>query len=150
MESNEGKGKIARLQEWMKRVPDWILSIVCLGVILWLTLSPDPLGDVDTQWFEGVDKVVHGIMFFGLTLCFLIDAKRARGWQRLKLPAIGAFTLLGMLIGMGIEFLQPAFGRGFEFWDMGADAFGAVLAGTIWTFVDGILTMDDNYKARHE
>lgn len=137
------------LHKFLKKFPHWILSIVCLTVILWLTLVPDPLGETDVPWFEGADKLVHGIMFFGLALCLLLDTKRAQDWKMMSLAQIGGLTLLSMLIGIGIECVQPLFGRGFEFWDMGADAFGAVLAGTLWTVVDGAFTIDDKLK-KHE
>ena len=125
-----------------------MLSVLCLSVILWLTLFPDPLGDTDIPLFPGADKLAHGLMFFGLTLCMLVDLKRKRGWKELQLPQISIVTLIGMLIGIGIEFLQPLVGRSFEFLDMGADAFGAVLAGTLWTFADGALTIDNEVRRR--
>lgn len=148
MNKNCTKGKVAQARRMLERVPHWLLSAVCLLVILWLTLVPDPLGDTELPLFPGADKVVHGLMFFGLTLCFLIDLKRSRGWKKLGLPQISFATIVGMLIGIGIEFLQPEVGRSFEFWDMGADAFGAVFAGTLWTLVDGILTIDDKMEER--
>ncbi|MDE5842852.1 MAG: VanZ family protein [Muribaculaceae bacterium] len=139
---------VKRLHVALRRVPHWLLSVVCLGVILWLTLSPDPLGDTDMEWFEGADKVVHGLMFFGLTLCMLVDAKRWRDWRRMKLPLVGGITIVGLLIGMGIEFVQPLCGRSFEFRDMGADAFGAVVAGALWVLMDGALTEEDKIEGK--
>ncbi|MDE6812202.1 MAG: VanZ family protein [Muribaculaceae bacterium] len=142
------KSNIKRLQDAMRKVPDWLLSSACLLLILWLTLFPHPFGDKDFELFEGADKLIHGIMFFGLTLCLLFDAKRSKGWKRMQLPLIGGLTLVGMLIGMGIEFLQPMCGRSFEFMDMGADAFGAVLAGASWTLIDGALTIYDREEGK--
>ncbi|MDE6010877.1 MAG: hypothetical protein K2F87_05500 [Muribaculaceae bacterium] len=126
-----------RIHRIMRRVPRWILTAVCLGVILYLTLVPDPLGDEDLPWFPGADKLVHGIMFFGLTLCMLVDAMRSRGWRRLSLPVISLISIIGMSAGIGIEYLQDAMGlgRGKEFGDMVADAFGAIVAGVLWIFV---------------
>lgn len=125
----------------MSRVPHWLLTAVCLAAILYLTLVPDPLGDDSPSLFEGADKVAHGIMFFGLVLCALFDAQRARGWRAVPLPGVALATVLGMGAGIGIEYLQRAMdlGRGFEGADMAADAVGAVVAGALWTFIGGAL-----------
>ncbi len=128
-----------KIHALMRRVPDWILSIVCLGVIFWLTLTPQPLGEEEPELFPGADKVAHGLMFFALTLCLNFDMLRHKDWHRLKLPMIAALSLLSMTIGIIIEVIQPEIGRGFEFWDMGADAFGAILAGTLWILIGGWL-----------
>ncbi len=136
----------------MRRVPRWLFTGICLAVILYLTLMPDPLGHNDAPLFPGADKVVHGIMFFGLTLCMLFDALRARGWRRLPLPLTALITLIGIGVGIAIEYIQlaMALGRGFEYPDMIADAFGACVAGALWTlFSDKISTISDDQNDTH-
>lgn len=134
-----------KLHAWMKRVPRWLFTVVCLLVILYLTLMPDPLGDEELPLFPGADKIVHGLMFFGLTICMLFDEMRARGWKVLSLPVISLISLIGMGVGIGIEYLQEAMdlGRGKEFWDMVADAFGAISAGALWILFGGAITLTD-------
>lgn len=141
-----------RLHKWMRSVPRWLCTVVCLLAILYLTLVPDPLGDEDLPLFPGADKLVHGLMFFGLTLCMLFDDMRSRGWRMLSLPAISLISLIGMGIGIGIEYLQEAMdlGRGKEFWDMVADAFGAIAAGTLWILVGGTIRLTDEELHRDE
>lgn len=143
--------KVEKIHRILRPVPHWLLTVVCLLAILYLTLVPDPLGDEEIPLFDGADKLVHGIMFFGLVLCALVDAQRVRGWRPLSLPLISLITLLGMGIGIGIEYLQfhMDLGRGMETADMIADAAGAVIAGTMWIFVGGILRMTDS-ESRHD
>lgn len=139
-------GKIERFHAMMKRVPHYVFSIICLGVILWLTLSSHPFGDTDVLLFPGFDKVAHGIMFFGLTLCMLFDTMRVRHWQELGLPAISLICILGMGIGVGVEFLQRymELGRGFEWIDMAADSIGAVIAAALWILFGGVLKQTED------
>ncbi|MDE6271426.1 MAG: VanZ family protein [Muribaculaceae bacterium] len=137
-----------RLHATFRRCPKWILTIVCLGVIGWLTLVPQPLGEEELPLFPGADKVAHGVMFFSLALCLFFDTLRSRGWRPLRLPLVAGLTLIAMLVGIGIECVQPSVGRGFEFWDMVADAFGAVLAGSLWTLIGGGLGITDGERQR--
>lgn len=136
----------------MRKVPRWLCTVVCLLAILYLTLMPDPFGDQDLPLFPGADKVVHGLMFFGLTLCMLFDEMRARGWRMLTLPVISLISIIGMGVGIGIEYLQDAMhlGRGKEFWDMVADAFGAIAAGTLWILISGTIALTDEEIHRHD
>lgn len=134
-----------RLHEFMRKVPHWLCSVLCLAVILYLTLVPDPLGEEELPLFPGADKMFHGLMFFGLTLCMLFDCMRTRGWRKLSLPIISLISLIGMGAGIGIEYIQEAMGIGRtkEFWDMVADAFGAIAAGTLWILTSGFITLTD-------
>lgn len=61
-----------RLQTFLQKIR-WWPTILVTAAILWLTLAPHPLPENDVQWFEGADKVVHGIMFFGLASVFMLD-----------------------------------------------------------------------------
>lgn len=139
---------IERMHLILRRWPKWILTIVCLGVIFWLTLVPQPLGEEELPLFPGADKVAHILMFFCLALCLFFDTLRSRGWRPLHLPLVAGLTLIAMFIGIAIECVQPAVGRGFEFMDMMADAFGAVLAGGLWVVVGGSLGITDGERQR--
>lgn len=113
-------------------VPLWGWTVVTVGAVLWLTLSPDPLPESDVRWFDGADKIVHGLMFLGIYLSAIFDISRKRVlvspgvlpgvWSRVNLA--GWVLLLGALI----ELLQPYSGRTCDFVDFVADASG-VLAG---------------------
>lgn len=49
-------------------------TALCTAAILYITIAPHPAGEELVPVFPGYDKVIHGIMFFGLTLCVCVDA----------------------------------------------------------------------------
>ena len=123
----------------LEKLPPWILTAVTTAVILWLTLSPKPLGDVSPMLFPGFDKVAHALMFGFLTMIVLLDRCRYIGWKRLKwgfiIIAVAAVCLLGVMI----EFLQKdmELGRSFEVGDIIADSSGSIIFALIWILSDG-------------
>lgn len=58
-------------------IPGYQPTVIVIALILFLTLLPRPLGEEDFQLFEGADKVVHFIMFGGLTGTFMYDRCRS-------------------------------------------------------------------------
>lgn len=70
--------------------------------------------------FENSDKLVHGIMFFGLAFLF----------QFLKNYGLLKFILVPFLISFLIEILQGImpFGRTFDWFDLLANTIGILLA----------------------
>lgn len=122
------------MKKWLSKLPGWSLSIATLVAILWLTLAPEPVGDVDIPLFPGADKVVHAIMFGGLTLMLLLDRKRRDWTQRVPRLFIPAAALLSSAIGLLVEFAQGwmGLGRSFDMMDFPADSAGAVVAAILW------------------
>lgn len=116
----------------MKRLffslPRWILTAVVMAAIIYLTLVPRPLPDVDIPLFPGADKLVHAIMFGGLAGAITLDWVRLRGVTGLTCKCLSAIALIATLTGGVIELLQlwMAMGRGCELWDFVADGAGAV------------------------
>src|SRR5258708_34037999 len=86
-----------------------------IGVILWLSLTPQP-PQVD---FEHSDKVGHFLAYGGLMFwfCQIYRASRAR------IACAAAFIAMGI----AIEFVQGGTGYpSFEAYDMGAEAIGGL------------------------
>ena len=97
-----------------------------LAAVLWLTLAPFPVGDMETPSFLGphADKIVHFVMFGGLTGVIIFDCTRAR-FKR------GAMFYICLLIGMLAfaaldEWAQGAMnmGRSADIKDFAADSTG--------------------------
>lgn len=114
-------------------IPSWLPTLLTLGLILWLTLSPDPTGS-QLPTFPGADKIVHALMFGFLATVLMFDWQRLHAWHPLKAPAIWALAAISALVGVAVEFAQRAMdmGRAFEWTDMIADAAGAFLAAAAW------------------
>lgn len=125
---------MGKVKKRLKKFPSWTLTIVTLAAILWLTLSPRPLGEVEVRFFPGEDKVVHAIMFGFLVIMILIDRRRKNSSIREE-ERFAWFTFAGVsILGVVIEFLQEAMdmGRSLDVYDMAADAAGALLATLAW------------------
>ena len=135
------------MKKWLEKIPSWMLSGICLVAILWLTLVPDPIGDIEPPLFPGVDKVVHAIMFGGLTFCLLLDRKRKTDWVPLKWWFIIGAAAVSALIGLIIEFMQGWMdvGRSYDILDFIADCAGAMLVALFcfkwwrWVFASLVL-----------
>lgn len=113
-------------------IPKGVCTLLTTALILWLTLAPHPVGDLDVPLFPGIDKVVHAIMFGWLTLMLCLDINKFTD----KTPSVRAVwmsAIAASLSGIGIEWLQNAteLGRSFELADIGADCGGALLAAII-------------------
>lgn len=105
-----------------------------LAAILWLTLSPSPLGEEEIPLFTGADKLVHGIMFFGLSITLMLDTARVSRRGSLGVAAMAAIAIVATGIGVLIEYLQDwmQLGRSFDVIDMWCDAAGALAAASFW------------------
>ena len=122
------------MRRWIEKIIDWMPRGVCSGLtlalILWLTLAPHPVGDMDVPLFPGADKVVHAIMFGWLTWMFYIDVSKLQGARRVSTKVIWMCAVVSTAIGGLIEWLQHIMdlGRGMELADLGADALGCLIA----------------------
>lgn len=139
---------MARVHEWLRPLPVWLPTILVVLAILWLTLAPHPVGDMQVMWFEGEDKIFHGIMFFALCFMVLLDLMRQRKGALPTLPAISAIVFASAAFGVGIEFLQERMdaGRTFELYDMVADFVGAVLGGGGWLVFEYLYLLEQKHK----
>lgn len=147
---NEMTSRIERLKHMARYVPAWLPSILILVAVLWLTLAPHPVGDMDVPLFEGADKVVHAAMFMVLTFAVLFDLMRTRGWQQVSLPVISVVVFAAGLLGILTECLQNVMGTGrsMEILDMGADFIGAVFGGVIWIIYQSLHLFAESDKER--
>lgn len=123
-----------KIKVFLTKMPGWILTILTVLLILWLTLAPDPLGDDSPQLFPGADKIVHAVMFGFLTVMILLDRERTTDWHPVGKSFAITVGLASAIFGIAIEFVQRAMdmGRGFEVADMIADCTGAFLCTLFW------------------
>ena len=122
------------LKKIARKIPTWVASALCLAAILWLTLSPEPVGAADLPLFPGADKLVHAVLFGGFTLTLCFDFAKWRGGKRF---ISGLYLCIAVIIssatGILREILQRAMslGRSFEIADIFADISGAIIATVI-------------------
>ena len=112
----------------MSGVPRWLMSLVVIAAIAYLTLVPSPLPEPPMPLFDGTDKVVHGLMFLVLAWCLNRDISR----RRLLVAAVAAFALATAYGGL-IEVLQGTMqlGRSADVLDFVADVAGAAIGAII-------------------
>ncbi len=106
--------------------PSMLVSVV----ILYATLVPDPVGVDDLPSLPHVDKLIHAVMFGGLTGAVAFDYGRSCGVACLSRRVMVRVALCAALSGGLIELLQGGMdmGRGAEWADFFADAVGAAVA----------------------
>jgi len=110
-------------------IPAYQPTAAVLVAILYLTLLPQPLGEEDISLFDGADKVVHFIMFGGLTGTFVFD--RFRISRPLSLRGALTAAFVSAMLGALVEYLQYAMqmGRaGNDIYDALANTLGAFTA----------------------
>lgn len=112
----------------MSGVPRWLMSLVVIAAIAYLTLVPSPLPEPPMPLFDGADKVVHGLMFLVLAWCLNRDISR----RKLLVAAVAAFALATAYGGL-IEVLQGTMqlGRSADVLDFVADVAGAAIGAII-------------------
>lgn len=106
-------------------------SLIVVALLAYLTLHPDPVPPKPLFYWEGIDKMVHALMFGGLTVVLLSDSFRGR---RINPFAWILIVLVGMAAGAIIELLQREMGLGrtADRNDFIADAMGVLFASLAW------------------
>lgn len=120
------------IKRLLDKTPRWIFTVIVVAAVLYLTLMPQPLPDNDIPWFEGMDKLVHGIMMFGVMLCLSFDYFRIchKKQDRIPVGTLSVFLIITIAFGGLIELLQDwmDMGRGKDMKDFEADTIGALVA----------------------
>lgn len=126
-------GRLSDLKKLTERIPAWLPTGVLICAILWLTLAPHPLGDMEPPLFPGADKIAHAVMFGALAAAIMFDLAR-KPWHSLRPAVAASAAAAASAAGIAIEFAQQSMqaGRCLEGADMVADATGAILAAALW------------------
>lgn len=106
----------------------WAPTAIVWFAVVWLTLAPNPLPGNQIKLFEGADKIVHGLMFFTLTICGLADIS---DWKRIvSLKNIYIITICVLIFAALDEWMQNMMGLGrtSDFYDFTADCAGILTA----------------------
>lgn len=117
------------MKKILVKINSGILSGICIVVILYLTLAPKPLPDMDLG-VDYSDKIAHLLLFFIATCVFYFDYIKSRYPRHPRLDVVVAITLSSVIFGGLIELLQELMGMGRhqDIYDFVFNSIGAVLA----------------------
>ncbi|MDE2995592.1 MAG: VanZ family protein [Bacteroidota bacterium] len=105
--------------------PRLLAPLWTLAILVGLTLPGSQLPD---SFLLEYDKIIHGLLFFVLTLLWLAAFSRAKWGSALAVfTVILAFSVLSELYQAWLPF-----GRHADFLDSAADAFGALIGLGVW------------------
>lgn len=121
----------------IRNIPPYLPTALVIIAILYISLAPDPMPDeIPLLLFPGADKVIHFIMYGGLTGTFCFDYYRRGNCSKEGIALIVA-ALIATAMGGAIELIQDymGIGRHSDYLDFIANAAGAIvgiLAGRFW------------------
>ncbi len=108
-------------------------SLIVIGCILYLSFAP-PSTFKGIPTFNNEDKLVHFLMYAGLSCLLIFDFRLANNKNKTK-SVVGFMLclLFPVLLGGSIEILQPLyFERGGSWFDLSANLTGIIAA---WVFM---------------
>ena len=117
-----------RIRKFLLR---WWPSALCVAFILYVTLSSKPFDNVyEPLLFEGCDKIIHFLMFGGLTSVMMFDYRRVAGPGRLTPMVVFLIGMLVIAYGVLDEVMQAYLTttRTGDTLDFGADMLGIAVA----------------------
>lgn len=105
-------------------------TLIVLAVILYGTLSSDPIGADNLPLFPHADKLIHAIMMGGLFSAIIFDIQRADRSRRVAIRTMLIVAIVIMIFGGLVEVLQMTMdsGRSAELLDLLADWLGVWIA----------------------
>lgn len=105
-------------------------TLIVLAVILYGTLSSDPMGADSLPLFPHADKLIHAIMMGGLFSAIIFDMQRADRTHRVPVRTMLIVAIVIMVFGGLVEILQMTMdsGRSAELLDLLADWLGVWVA----------------------
>lgn len=106
----------------------WWPTAIVVTVILYATLTSEPLPEEDIPMIPGIDKLIHSVMFGGLFGAICFDYYRGGGIFFRRFITLTA--MICVVSGGLVEYLQIAMdnGRTGDWIDFAADTLGVVVA----------------------
>lgn len=91
---------------------------------------------MDLPLFPGADKVVHALMFFGLTMTGVYDLWRFKGYVKPLKRHVLLLSVASIIVGIVVEILQyiMSMGRSFDLPDIAADCLGAIVVFVLYRY----------------
>lgn len=108
----------------------WWPTSLCVIVILYATLSSDPTPDIEMSAIPHIDKLIHAIMFGGLTGAIVFDYQRTNRHPHISRRVMAIIAVVCTVAGGLDEIAQATLttNRDAEWADFAADITGIVIA----------------------
>lgn len=121
------------MKQFINKIPIGIPSILITLLVAYLCLWPNPLNANELMTFDFADKMAHFVMFFGVSLCYILDYAKFRLPHHTKINIELMLTATASLLALVMEVLQLVMqmGRSYEQLDIVFGASGAIFA---WLF----------------
>lgn len=113
-----------------KKIVYYLPTFIVVCVILYGTLTGNPMGNTSLPAIPHIDKIIHAVMMGGLLATFAFDWQRANPDKVLTPSFLWAVFGCVLAFSIGDELLQGAIdnGRSGDPFDFLADCIGAAVA----------------------
>lgn len=120
----------------LRNMPVGFATIVITILILYFTLSPDPMHG-HYPLIPGFDKIAHFLMFFAFAIALNFDWLKKQIPKRTNIIRLVSVLIITMAFGGAIEVLQETMdiGRSMEFSDFISDTIGGIAAIFSWKYL---------------
>lgn len=121
------------MRKIIHKSPAWLYTVIVTLSIIYLTLVPKPLPDIQVPLWEHTDKVVHALMFGGFVAACCLDYMRKKQISHISKRIMLTIIIIATAFGGIIEILQNAMGlgRSGDYFDLIADFAGIIIFAAI-------------------
>lgn len=121
------------MRKIIHKSPAWLYTVIVALAIIYLTLVPKPLPDIQVPLWEHTDKVVHALMFGGFVAACCLDYMRKKQISHISKRIMLTIIIIATAFGSIIEILQNAMGlgRSGDHFDLIADFAGIIIFAAI-------------------
>lgn len=117
------------MKKFLRKIPVGVTSAIVTLIVLYFSLSADPVGAKKLMWFEGADKMWHFVMYFVVASVYYLDYAKFKLPHHTKLSVEALMIMLAILLGGLLEILQGLGGtRQMDIYDFWANTLGAFSA----------------------
>ena len=122
--------------KFFKKIKPGVLYVITLAIILYISLSSNPLNVRGFEWYYGSDKIIHAVMWGFLTMVMAYEGSKALyffdpGWE-LYICMFLINSLLSVLVELVQELMK--IGRHFDIYDIVANCAGVLVCGLVMKF----------------
>lgn len=100
------------MKKIINKIPTGLLSLLTMGLILYVSLDSNPFEVNKIELFYGADKVIHGLMYFVLASVLIFDCAKYKNPGTLNVGQSILCALAAFVFSVLMEVLQGAMGLG--------------------------------------